>query len=84
MEPLAFTSILRPEGLWSKWGKFIGNGFFELVGFCMGQFFDLSLFSITSKAVGTASRWILFSSFNTKKSACKEWRAHTLSALRLT
>jgi hypothetical protein len=36
MEPFAFTSILRPEGLWSRWGKFLGNGFFELVGFCMG------------------------------------------------
>jgi hypothetical protein len=37
MEPLAFTSILRPEGLWSGWGKFLGNGFFELLGFGMGQ-----------------------------------------------
>jgi hypothetical protein len=69
MEPLAFTSILRPEGLWSRCGKFLENGFFELVGFCMGQFFDLSLASITSKALGPATRWILFSSFNTKKSS---------------
>jgi hypothetical protein len=37
MEPLAFTSILKPEGLWSGWGKFLGYGFFELVVFCMGQ-----------------------------------------------
>jgi hypothetical protein len=66
MEPLAFTSILRPEELWSRCGKSLEYGFFELVGFCMGH--DLSLVSITSKAPGPATSWILSSIFNTKKS----------------
>jgi hypothetical protein len=32
----------------------------------MGQLFDLSLVSITSKAAGPATGWILFSGFNTR------------------